>query len=97
MVLNDIIDDLISRGTKTVCFYQVSDCTGAKLFQLLDESGDELAWRWVSDGSKRWRTSISSLPAHSVLPDDAKEFTLPSGRLQLFMLDDTNGTAGLLV
>lgn len=79
-----------------VCFYQVSDCTGAKLFQLLDESGDELAWRWVSDGSMRWRTSISSLPAHSVLPEEAIEFILPSEQLQLFVLDGKNGTLGLL-
>lgn len=94
MVLDEIIAVLINQGIKSVWFYQTEDSSGASLFQLLDRFGDELAWRWVSDGTGRWRNHTSLLPSHNVLPDDAIEFNLPSERLQLLALDATNGSSG---
>ncbi|WP_039032652.1 hypothetical protein [Leclercia adecarboxylata] len=96
MVLDEIIAVLINQGIKSVWFYQTEDSTGASLFQLLDRFGDELAWRWVSDGTGRWRILSSSLPAHPVLPEDAAEFDLPHGLFQLLTQDATNGSSGQL-
>lgn len=94
MDLDVVIAVLFNQGNKTVWFYEAEDSTGAKAFQLLNQFGDELAWRWITDGVGRWRNQTSLLPSHNVLPDDATEFNLPSERLQLLTLDATNGSSG---
>lgn len=93
MDIDQVISILINQGFKRVWFYPTKDITGAKLFQLLNASGDELAWRWVGDGPKRWRIQPSSLPAHKVRPVDAVKYNLPDGRLQLGIMDVANGAA----
>lgn len=94
MGLEDVIDDVIKQRIKTVWFYQTEDSTGARAFQLLNLDGDELAWRWVTDGCGRWRTQPSLLRKHNAVPADATDFDLPSERLQLLLLDIANGSAG---
>ena len=96
MPFEDVLTELINTQMKSVWFYPTTDSGGAKLFQLLDEYGDELAWRWVSDGCKRWRDAPSSLVSYSVRPDNAVEYDLTEGReivvLTLGIIDAANGS-----
>ena len=91
MQLKDVIALVINQRIKTVWFYQTEDSTGAKAFQLLNRFGDELAWRWFTDGIGRWQTQPSSLPAHPAIPENATEFNLPMERLQLLAQDAADG------
>lgn len=94
MGLEEVIAVLLNQGIKTVWFYQTEDNTGARSMQLLDIFGDELAWRWVSDGAGRWRIHKSLLSAHPGLPETTTEYDLPQERLQLLAQDAMNGSPG---
>lgn len=93
MDIDQVVSILINQGVKHVWFYPTVNSTGAKLFQLLNASGDELAWRWGSDGHKRWRIQMSLLPPHTVRPVDAVKYNISEGYFQLGIIDAANGTA----
>jgi len=79
MLIEDVLTELINDEMKSVWLYPTTDSGGAKLFQLLDQYGGELAWRWGSDGQKRWRATPSSLAPYSERPDSAEEYDLTEG------------------
>ncbi|WP_421589701.1 hypothetical protein [Rahnella aceris] len=96
MLIEDVLTELINDKMTSVWFYPTTDSGGAKLFQLLDEYGGELAWRWVSDGDKRWRDAPSSLSSYSERPVCAVEYDLTEGLenvvLTLGITDTANGS-----
>ncbi|MBZ6391845.1 MAG: hypothetical protein LBE90_15255 [Pantoea dispersa] len=95
MAIEELIDLLIEQGEKSVWFYLTEDCNGSKLFQLLDQFGGELAWRWAIDGPERWRNQMSSLTSYSSRPANADEFDLEHDRFMIQSIDALNGSAPL--
>lgn len=93
MDIDAVIAELINQKLTEVWFYPTQDSSGAKLFQILDDDGSELAWRWFSDGPKRWRIQTSSLKAHVVRPVGAVKHSLIDGAFQLGIIDAANGSA----
>ncbi|MFD3249111.1 hypothetical protein [Rahnella aquatilis] len=93
MLIEDVLTELINDEMKSVWFYPTTDSGGAKLFQLLDEYGGELAWRWVSDGDKRWRDAPSSLASYSQRPNSAVEYDLTEGLKEVVMALGINDAA----
>lgn len=79
MDIDQIIRDLINRNMNSVWVYQTANSYGKELVQLLDEQGNELAWRWLSDGCTGWQTSSSVIGNHSGLPTGADLYELSQG------------------
>ncbi|MFA4105775.1 hypothetical protein OQJ40_27220 [Serratia nevei] len=78
-MLEKILTGLINEGMKSIWLYKTTDSGGAELFQLLDEYGGELAWRWRSDGGNRWRETSSLLAPHPTCPSSAVKYDLSDG------------------
>lgn len=93
MVIDELIDQLVEQGVKSVWFYPTRNSNGSKLFQLLDEYGGELAWRWINDGPPGWRIERSLLGGYSSRPADVVEYDLEQDRLMLLAKDASNGSA----
>ena len=54
MDIDQVIRDLISKAMNSVWVYQTANSYGKEMVQLLDSQGNELAWRWLSDGCAAW-------------------------------------------
>jgi hypothetical protein len=60
MDIDQVIRGLISQGMNSVWVYQTANSYGKEMVQLLDSQGNELAWRWLSDGCAAWQSSLFS-------------------------------------
>ncbi|WP_139827501.1 hypothetical protein [Cedecea sp. NFIX57] len=79
MDIDIVIRDLISQGINSVWVNHSANSYGQDLVQLLDAQGNELKWRWLSDGCTEWRAPPSVIGGYSGLPAGASEFDLSQG------------------
>ena len=79
MDIDQVIRGLISQGMKSVWVYQTANSYGKELVQLLDVQGNELAWRWLSDGCASWQAPSSVIGGYLSLPVGASEYDLSQG------------------
>ena len=79
MLIDDILANLVSHNITSFWLFQTNDPYGTGMFVLLDSNGAELAWRWLPDGPKGWRTEESLLDEFSKLPEDTIEFDFTEG------------------
>lgn len=95
MLIDGILDNLARQNITSVWLFQTNDRYGTGMFVLLDSNGAELAWRWLSDGPKGWRTEESLLDEFSIPPEDAIEFDFTDGLERVLTtfgtLDASNG------
>lgn len=80
----DLLNDFINAGMSTVHYYRMNS-SGSVQCLLLDDLGNELAWRWEADGSLRWRDNTAAQSSFTVLPSGSDTIDLSQGlRLALF-------------
>jgi hypothetical protein len=79
MDIDQVIRGLISQGMNSVWVYQTANSYGKELVQLLDVQGNELAWRWLSDGCASWQAPSSVIGGYLSLPAGASEYDLSQG------------------
>jgi hypothetical protein len=63
----------------SVWVYQTANSYGKEMVQLLDSQGNELAWRWLSDGCAAWQAPDSAIGGYSGLPTGSNEYDLSEG------------------
>lgn len=74
----DLINDLINTGMSAVHYYRMNTAGSVQRF-LLDDQGNELAWRWEVDGPGRWRNNTVAQSSFSALPSGAVFVDLSQG------------------
>lgn len=79
MDIDQVIRDLISKAMNSVWVYQTANSYGKELVQLLDSQGNELAWRWLSDGCAAWQAPSSVIGGYTNVPAGASEYDLSHG------------------
>lgn len=79
MNIDHLIQDFIAARRDCVWVNQAANSYGRDLVQLLDEQGNELAWRWLSTGHTGWQNPPSETGSHACLPAKAHEFDLSQG------------------
>jgi len=79
MGIDQVIRNLISRNIDRVWVNEAANSYGKEMVQLLDAQGNELAWRWFTDGYAGWQDPLSTIGNHSFLPTDASDYDLSQG------------------
>lgn len=79
MDIDQVIRDLINQGMNSVWVYQTANSYSKEMVQLLDAHGNELAWRWLSDGCTGWQNPSSVIGNHSSLPTGVNQCDLSQG------------------
>lgn len=80
----DLLNDFINAGMSVVHYHRINTL-GSVQCLLLDDQGNELAWRWETDGSQRWRDDTVAQSSFSALPSGVAFIDLSQGlELALF-------------
>ncbi|WP_318388865.1 hypothetical protein [Enterobacter sp.] len=79
MNIDQVIQDFINKRRDCVWVNQTANSYGRDLVQLLDEQGNELAWRWLSDGHTGWQNPPSVIGNHLGLPAGVNQYDLSQG------------------
>ena len=82
-----LLNDFINDGMSAVYYHKINSF-GSVQCLLLDDLGDELAWRWETDGSHRWRNDTVAQSSFPALPSGVAFIDLSQGlQLALFNSD----------
>lgn len=79
MDIDQVIRNCINQGMSSVWVILTANECGREMVQLLDEQGNELAWRWLYDGCTSWQNPPSDMGGYSGLPVGASEYDLSEG------------------
>ncbi|MFU0968324.1 hypothetical protein [Kluyvera ascorbata] len=86
----DLLNDFINDGMSTVYYYRMNTL-GSVQCLLLDDLGNELAWRWNADGSSRWRDDTVAQSSFSALPSEVDFIDLSQGLKKALFISDLLG------
>ncbi len=74
----DLINECINAGMSVVYYYRMNTTCSVQCF-LLDHQGNELAWRWETDGPLRWRNDSVAQSSFYALPSGVISIDLSQG------------------
>lgn len=79
MDIDQVIRNLMSKNIGRVWVNETANGYGKEMVQLLDAQGNELTWRWLTDGYTGWQAPLSTIGNHPLLPVDASDYDLSQG------------------
>lgn len=83
----DLLNECINAGMNDVYYYRMNS-TGSVQCLLLDHQGNELAWRWETDGPLRWRNDTVAQSSFSALPSVVASIDLSQGLQKALFISD---------